>query len=336
MKRYRTLFLAVIVAVVGLCLGTQSVSAAASITVPQSSYSVANTASPFSLNTKCPNGLTYSSSSPTVASVSPSGVVTPRTVGKTTISVIDRGDKNNVKKVTVTVSKYKKPNGTMAESMYNADGKSGDKSNRESMVHAYQHSKGDSSRNYGFIIRCTDPVVADKAATAVRYIVNNKSFGYATRAPSSQANINARASIYKACVKVTGKNPTKAQLKKIQNIKTKADTSCTPTLLAGYWLYYDMNTKIPMTWVGKYKNTVRNYYCGAPNVEAHQLEKAIKQVNKEYRARGQMAPFQIIYVASSKRSSVFKKSNIKKTLNRGDILCSCPKPLSNGHTVMLQ
>jgi len=300
------------------------------LTTPQDVYSVSTSIKSFKLNAKGNGALTYSSSNESVASVSSSGVVSVKRNGTAYITIEDG---IYSKKVSVIVSSYKPTNGAFVEAIYNADGRSGDSTGREIRVKGYNgYSRYNSSKNWGFIIRCNDPVVADKAALAVNYIANNNHFGYSTCYPVSQSSVNNRASIYNTVVKTTGKNPSAASLKKILSISSRADTSCTPTCLSGYWLYYDMSDKLAMKWIPPYDKKAYNYYCGAVNVEYHQLETAIKHVNSIYRDKGMLEPFSIIYISANNRSSFFSTSNIKKNLKRGDIICSCPDYRKGGHT----
>lgn len=238
---------------------------------------------------------------------------------------------------TVKLSAYKAANGYLVEAMYNADKKPGDSTGKEIRYKKYPGYKAsDKSRSWGFIIRCTDPEIADKAALAASYIAKNNNFGFESREHTSQAEVSNRASIYNAVVKATGKKPSAERLKVISSVTQKADTSCTPTCLAGYWLYYDAFTdKLPMKWIPPYDTETYEYNCGAVNVEYHQLEEAIKHVNSEYKKRGLKEPFTIIYISPGNRSSFFSKSNIKKNLKRGDIICSCPDPEKGGHTAII-
>ena len=311
------------------------------ITTAQDNYSVATDAGSFSLHANAKTSLTYTSSNISVASVSSKGVVTPRKKAGTATITIKAEETSQYapaeKKIKVKVSKYKATSGKNIQSNSNYDRKKGDSSGRETAVRAYHYLKNTSYSSWSFIIRCTDPVVADKAATAARYIAANDNFGYNAWFPRSQSKVTHRAEIYKAIVKATGKNPSKKDLKKIRNVKKKADSSCTPTILAGYWLYYDkMSMKISLKWRSPYNKTAYMYYRGAPNVEYHQLEKAIKKVNRAYVKEGKLAPFKIIYIPKSKRASFFSEKNIKKNLKRGDIICSCPNPNRNGHTAIMQ
>ena len=290
------------------------------IKVPQEKYSVAQLASAFKIKATASTPLSFSSSDERVAKVDASGKVTVgKRTGTSTITITaEETDQYAAaeKKVKVKVSAYKKANGMVVHS-------AGGTPSHEHYFHM----------SWNFILRCTDPDIANHAATAARYITQNSHFGYAGRFPTSQSSVNKRASIYFAIVKLTGKNPTYEQLKKIKKVSTYASTSCTPAILCTYWLYYNMSTKIPLKWYGRFSKKAYKYYCGAPNVEAHQLEKAIRQVNKEYRAKGKLAPFKIIYVPSGKRSSYFSRPS--KHLKRGDIIAACPNPNANGHTAMV-
>ena len=311
-----------------------------SVTTPQNLYGVATNAKPFKLNAKAKTKISYTSSDTNIAAVDGTGTVWVKNrVGLATITIkAEETDQYSSagKTVTVRVSAYKKTNGKMVHSMNNWDRKSGDSRGDESIICGYYYDKKWSHKSWGFIIRCTDPYISNNAATAVKYIVKNKNFGYQACFPRNQKRVNRRASIYKAVHKAVGSNPTPQELKKIKKIKTKADSSCTPTLLAGYWLYINMNTKLSLKWRKPYNKKAYKYYCGSVNVEYHQLETAIKQVNKEYEAKGMLKPFEIIYIPKSKQPSFFKKKNAKKHLKRGDIICSCPNPNSNGHTAMMQ
>ncbi len=310
------------------------------IKTPQTLYGVAKNAKPFMLNATAKTHLTYECSNTSIATVSETGQVKARnTVGVAiiTIRAQETGQYNAASKtVQVRVSAYKTTNGRMMHSQNNWDGKSGDSRGDESFICRYYYHKRWSHKSWCFIIRCTDPYISNNAAIAVKYIVGNKNFGYQACFPRNQKRVNRRASIYKVVRKTVGRNPTPQELKKIKKIKKKADTSCTPTLLAGYWLYIDMNTKLSLKWRKPYNKNAYKYYCGSVNVEYHQLEKAINQVNREYARKGMLKPFEIIYIPKSKRPSYFKRSNIKKHLKRGDIICSCPNPNQNGHTAMMQ
>ena len=305
------------------------------IKIPQKKYSVATTQKPFRLNVKYSEALAYSSDRPSVASVSADGRVTVHRKGKATVTVSAKNDPEICEKIHIRVSAHKKASGKIAESIWDYDKKPGESWKTESSIYRYDYRPDTNYYNWSFVIRCNDPQVADKAAAAVAYIVKNRHFGYKARKPDNQKTVTGRNSIYRTIVKVTGKNPAKKRLKKIKKIKKKADTSCTPTLLAGYWLYYDMSTKLKMKWIPPYNRKAYKYSCGGVNVEYHQLEKAIRQVNKEYRKAGKPEPFTIIYVKKSKRRSFFAPKNVRKNLKRGDILCSAPNPKNGGHTVMM-
>lgn len=300
------------------------------ITAAQSSYSVSKSIKSFKLNATGSGPLTYSSSDGSVASVSSAGVVSVKKNGTTYITI---SDGMASKKIRVRVSDYKPANGLFVEAMSNIDSKSGDSSGRELLIKKYPgYNSRNNSRSWGFIIRCNDPEIASNAALAANYIANNNHFGYGSWLPVSQRYVDNRASIYNTVVKTTGKNPSAASLKKILSIKSKADASCTPLCLSGYWLYYDMSDQLLLKWIPPYNTRAYKYYCGAVNVEYHQLEDAIKHVNSKYREKGMIEPFTIIYIPASKRSSFFAQSNIKKNLKRGDIICSCPNYQKDGHS----
>lgn len=302
------------------------------IKVPTTVYGVAPKASSFKIKAKAKTKLSFKSDNNRVAKVSKSGKVSVGRAGMATITITAAESatyKSATRKVKVRVTAYKKANGYVVHSGSNADGRRGDFWNREPKVASYFHM------NWCFIIRPTDPYVSNHAATAVKYISRNKYFGYNSRYPTSQTSVTKRAEIYKAVHKAVGDNPSYADLKKIAKVRKFGDTSCTPVLLAGYWLYVDMDSKLTLKWRPPYSSGAYKYYCGAVNVENHQLEKAIRHVNKEYKRAGKPAPFKIIYVPGSKRGSFFSRSNISKNLKRGDIICACPNPRRNGHTAMV-
>ena len=304
------------------------------ITVPQRLYGVAKNAPAFKINAKAKTALTFESSNPDVAEVAPDGTVT---VGDRTgmavisITAAETEEYRAAKtKVAVRVAAYVKTNKMIAQSSQNRDGHPGDSGDNESIYCSYF------DLGWGFIVRCTDPYIADKAATVAKLIVENPHFGYNTRKPKSQFNVDRRASIYEAVHEVLGNNPAQEDLEKISDIEEYADTSCSPTLLAGYWLYYDMDTQLSLKWIPPYDTREFLYYCGAVNVEYHQLETAIRQVNREYERAGKLAPFKIIYIPKSLQESFFSKANAKKNLKRGDIICRCPNFRGGGHTAMVQ
>ena len=302
------------------------------ITIPQRTYSVSTEIGSFALNAEGEGTLSYSSSDRSIATVSSTGIVTVRKNGIAYITVSDGDISETVK---VRVAEHKAANGGFIEAIGNIDGVPGDSSGRELCEKKYPgYKKNDHSRSWGFIIRCSDPEIADKAALAVSYVAANDHFGYDTRRPDDQASVDKRASIYNAVVKVTGKNPSREKLKEITKINNSnnEDTSCTPTCLSGYWLYYDMSDKLSMKWIPPYDTKAYDYYCGTPNVEYHQLETCIEHVNSIYREKGMVEPFTIIYISEEERSSFFDKGNISKNLKRGDIICSCPDCKGAGHT----
>ena len=302
------------------------------IKTPQTRYSVSKDIKSFKLNASGGNApLSYKSSNTSVASVSTKGTVKVKKNGTAYITI---SDGVTSKKVTVKVSSHKSASGYFVEAIGNINGRSGDSTGREIRVKWYPgYRRGDSSRSWGFIIRCNDPEIADKAALAARYIAKNNHFGYKSWKHTGQSTVDKRASIYKAVVNATGENPSKSELKRILSITKKADTSCTPTCLVGYWLYYScMSDKLSLLWTPPYNKKAYKYYCGAVNVEYHQLEKAIKHVNSVYREKGMIEPFTIIYISSDERNSFFRRSHISKNLKRGDIICSCPNYRRGGHT----
>ena len=123
-----------------------------------------------------------------------------------------------------------------------------------------------------------------------------------------------------------------SELKKLKG-KNLGATSCTPALLAGYWLYYDMDTQISLPWVSPYNKKNYKYDCGSVNCERHGLEKAIKQVNSEYKKAGKPEPFELIYLNGTK----ITKENYKNKVYSGDILCyfyNFNVDSAMGHTVM--
>ena len=310
----------------------QSGAATQAITVPSQLVSVAKGAPSFNLNAKAKTKLSYESSDERIATVSSSGTVKAGKTGTATITITARETPEHqkaTKKVRVRVSAYKPANGKVAHAGSDTDGKPGDSKGDESCVTNFFKMK------WNFIVRCNDPYVADCAATAVQQIVRNEHFGYSSCIPTSQKSVDKRASVYKAVLAEVGKNPSKGKLKKISSVRIYADTSCTPTVLAGYWLYFDMDAKMSMKWRPPYDVAAYRYSCGAPNVESHQLERAIAKVNESYRATGKLPPFKIIYVPKSKRSSFFSKENIFRNLKRGDIVCACPDPKKNGHTAIM-
>lgn len=303
------------------------------ITTSQSSYSVSTSIKSFNLNAKGGGALTYRSSDSSVASVSSSGVVRIKSVGTTYIII---SDGTTSKRIRVKVSNYKPVNGWFVEATGNLDNRSGDSSGREFLIKRYPgYSNRYTFRDWGFIIRCNDPEIANNAALAVSYIAKNNCFGYCSWMPVNQRYIDSRASIYNTVVKTTGKNPSVRSLNKILSIRSKADTSCTPACLSGYWLYYDMSDRLALKWMPPYDKKAYKYYCGAVNIEYHQLEDAIKHVNSKYRKKGMIEPFTIIYIPASKRNSFFAESNITKNLKRGDIICSWPNYQKEGHCGMM-
>ena len=96
-----------------------------------------------------------------------------------------------------------------------------------------------------------------------------------------------------------------------------------------------MSDQLALKWIDPYNETAYNYYCGAVNVEYHQLEEAIDHINNEYKKKGMLEPFTIIYISAGERENFFKESNISKNLKRGDIICSCPSYKESGHTGMM-
>lgn len=308
------------------------------IKTPVEVYGVAVRGKSFNLNATAKTNMSYYTSNSKIAKVSKNGTVTVGKAGVANITI--RAEKTDryasaKKVVKVRVSEYSKPCGKILQSAGDMDGRLGDSSGREVASYPYVHGKA-KWKNWCFVVRCTDPYISNHAARAFEYIAQNNSFGHQTRDPKNQNSIDLRASTYKAVHKAVGDNPSYDELKKILNIRTKTSTSCTPNALAGYWLYIDMNTKLNLKWIPPYNKRAYKYYCGAVNVEYHQLETAIKQVNSEYRKAGKIEPFEIIYISKSNRNSFFKKSSVMRNLKRGDLLCSAPNPAKGGHTVMLK
>ena len=322
-----------------ITLTTDYSSAFSYIRTPQDIYGVAPGAKKFNLNAKPDFGgtLTYSSSDNSLAKIDEKGNVT---VGKKegtaiiTISENKEGEIVNSKTVKIRITAYKTPSGLMAQSNWNYDHKTGDKKNVDSFVSKYKYLKN-GYQEWNFIVRCTDPYISNHAATADAYIVKNPHFGYAQHLPTSQKSVNNRSSIYNAVHKVVGDSPTSKRLKQINSIKKYANASCTPTILAGYWLYVDMGSDISLPWIFPYNKKSYTYKCGSVNVEYHQLEKAIKQINKEYKNKGKLEPFEIIYVPANKRSAWFSTGSMKKHLYRGDIVCCCLNYKKGGHTSLV-
>lgn len=309
------------------------------ITTPQYRYGVSTNHANFNINAKAMTDMTYESSNTSVATVSSTGVVDVKSAGIAYVTITAAESdvyEEATKKVKIDVRKYKPTSGGVMQAKLNFDHKSGDSRGNEISISRYEYNKNPSIFNWKFIIRCTDPAVSDKAATAVYYICKNNHFGYNDHKPTSQKSVNKRRSIYDAVHKKLGDNPSKRELKKILKIKKKANTSCTPTLLAGYWLYIDMDTKIKAKWRKPYHKKAYVYNCGSVNIEQDGLRRAIKKVNAEYRAQGKLEPFEIINVSSSKRNSYFSKKRIKKTLKRGDILGGYKNLSHNGHSVMMR
>lgn len=333
-------FAAVLALVMAIGTGSAFAAEKQTITTPQKNYGVAVNAKVFNLNAKAKTALSYKSSDPSVALVSAKGNVKGKKKGIAYITITAKGtDKYNqaTKKVRIMVSQYNPANGKMAHAPGSQDfGRSGDITGREALVQRYVYGPHTDWKNWSYIIRCNDPEIAKHAAVAVTYIVQNNHFGYKAWEAKSQKYVSQRHSVYKA-IRHGGvpRNPTYAQLKRIKSIRTKADTSCTPMLLAGYGLYIDMASKIRLNWRSPYHTKRYTYFCLSVNVEQNQLRKAIRQVNREYRAKGKLEPFTIIDVPKSKRSAYFGKSTMRKYLKRGDIVCSCPNPNRNGHTAMI-
>ncbi len=308
------------------------------ITVGQDSYSIASEGEPFNINAKGETDLSYESSDPSVAEVDEAGMLRGKKAGKATINITAEESRRYYpaeKSITVTVSDYTPASGRIAHSSGDKDERSGDSTGSESVITDYFYGPGTDWKDWSFIIRCNDPEISKKAAMAATYTVSNPNFGYNAWEPTSQERVDNRASIYKAVSESLPENPSLEDLKGIQKITKKADTSCTPTLMSGYWLYIDMGSKIKLTWREPYDKEAFYYYCGTANVEQNQLRQAIQQVNDEYTEKGMMPPFTIIDVPESERAETFDKANIKNTLKRGDIICSCPDPNKNGHTVMV-
>ena len=311
------------------------------IHTPQDLYGVGTSADPFNINASAMTSLSYESTNTSVAAVSENGTVS--LTGKPGFSIIritaekDDGYSSASKNIVVRVTEYKKANGLMVHAKSSDDDLPGDPYDLETILCRYRYADSDQDRrSWNFILRCNDPYVADNAAIVARHVAGNEHFGFNSRKPTSQRSVDLRASIYKAIVEVVGKTPSSSDLRRIKKIDTYAETSCTPTILAGYWLYYDMDTRLNLRWIGEYSEKPYYYYCGAVNVEAHQLETAIRQVNREYRERGQLEPFSIIYIPKEKRASFFSPQNAQKNLKRGDIVCCSPDPSESGHTAMIQ
>lgn len=307
------------------------------ITTPQEHYGVAVGAPPFYLYAKAGTPVTYESSDPRVASVAGDGLVTIGDEGEAVIRIRAKKDgtfKEASKEVTVSVGRYQKTNGKLAQSSTDYDEKPGDSSGKESKISSYDYDKDKNWKSWQYIIRCTDPQIAQAAAKAAELVVTNPYFGYNGHYPTSQKEVDKRRSIYDAVRGAVGDAPSMEELDKISDITEYADTSCTPSLLAGYWLYIDMSQRLDSKWHKPYDKKEFRYWCGTVNVEYHQLERAIKMVNEDYIQAGKLPPFQIIEIPEAERQTYFNKKNIKKHLKRGDIICSCPDYNDNGHTAM--
>ncbi len=311
---------------------------AQTIRTPQKHYGLAAGAEAFNLNAHAKTGLSYRSSNEGVARVFEDGVVQVLKEGTAKIRIEAKKNKHYkaaAKTVTVQVSDYVPTSGKIAQSSEDYDEKPGDSSGTESKIGEYSYDPDKNWKSWQYIVRCTDPQLSLRAAKAVTKIVQNEHFGYNGHYPTSQEEVDQRRSIYDAVHDVLGDDPSMQSLDKISGITTGGDTSCTPTLLAGYWLYIDMSPTLELKWHKPYDKKKYRYYCGTVNVEYHQLEKAIKKVNETYTKAGKLAPFQLIEIPKDQRKDFFKKKNIKKNLKRGDIICSCPDYNDNGHTAMM-
>ena len=213
-------------------------------------------------------------------------------------------------------TEYKTPNGKIAEALSIHDkvvgGKPGDQSGNELKIRKYKYSKG--ARKWKFVVRCTDPEIANFAASYSAAICKNNKFGY-NNYVNRQSGIDKRNSLYWEAKKV-GFN--------LNAIPRKVDTSCTPLSIVGFRaaginMDYPIKAYYKCRKTGKYTGI---YNCGAVNAES--LKAAIKKVNAEYRKQGQPEPFVILHPTPKQ----FKK--YKKYLKRGDVVCT------GKHTAILQ
>lgn len=207
-------------------------------------------------------------------------------------------------------SHYKKPKGYMAEARCNerartTGGKKGDQTGNEITLTRYR------SRSYGiygwkFVIRATDPRVANGAATFIKRLCKSSKFGY-NNYKNNQSGINKRDSLYKVARKY-GWDPNK--------IKTRVDTSCTPMCLIAFNAAgVDMSYKLKATYYDSSTGSYTGIYK-ARTVNAESLKAAIRLVNKKYKKQGKKAPFKIIKLTPA------QYRNYKKYLKRGDVVCT--------------
>ena len=212
-------------------------------------------------------------------------------------------------KSTNWASKYRPANGIMAEATNNEQrrvtgGRKGDQTGKEVAISSYRADGG--AYTWKFVIRATDPVVANRAANFVTKVCRNNSIGY-DNYYNNQKGINYRDSLYVYAKKVNWD---------VSKINKKVDTSCTPMCLiafnaAGIKMDYQLKAKYRCNQTGTYTGIYK-----ARTVNAESLETAIKLVNYKYKKQGKKPPFQIIKMSPGQ----FRQ--YRKNLKRGDVVCT--------------
>ena len=206
-------------------------------------------------------------------------------------------------------SKYKYPNGNMAQATCNekgrvVGGKKGDQTGHEVMITGFIADRD--AYDWKLVIRANDPVVANRAAIFITKVCRNNNIGY-DNYYNNQRGIKWRDSLYKY-VKQANWDPSR--------IQTKVDTSCTPMCLiafnaAGVNMDYQLKAKYSCVQTGTYTGVYK-----ARTVNAESLTTAIRLVNKQYNKKGKPSPFKII------KLEPWQFRRYKSYLRRGDVVCT--------------
>lgn len=203
-------------------------------------------------------------------------------------------------------TEYQVPNGKIGQATQDergevVGGEPGDQTGKELKASDYEYNEEKDFKHWKYLIRCTDPVNANKAADFVRDACDNENIGY-NNYENTPEGVDLRNSLYRAAAEHDFD---------ASAIDVPVDVSCTPLVLTGYSSAgIEMDDLIE----AEYEGVSNQYTCRTVNAES--LREAIEKVNSAYEARGEKAPFEIIELTGD------QFEDYENNLKRGDVLCT--------------
>ena len=203
-------------------------------------------------------------------------------------------------------SEYQKPNGKIGQATNDENGdvvggEPGDQTGKEGRISDYEYDEDKDFKHWRYLVRCTNPENANKAADFVNAACENENIGY-NNYENTPEGVDLRNSLYRTASEYDFDAAA---------IDVPVDVSCTPLVLTGFSASgIEMDDLIDAV----YEDVENQYTCRTVNAES--LKEAIETVNKTYTDRGEDAPFEIIELTGE------EFQDYEANLKRGDVLCT--------------